>query len=337
MELKASPKATAKGNVIEAQVEPGMGPMATVLVRQGTLRVGDGVLIGPHWGKIRALIDDKGKRVKEAGPSVPVKIVGLSGLPEAGSEFTVMKNEKEARELAEQRQLAERAQTGGDGGPKRARLEDLMGQATEAESKKLNIVVKADVQGSLEAISDSLGKLKSSKVELEVIHGAVGTISENDVLLASASDAVLFGFRVKVEGGVTDMAKREGVQIKLYTVIYELLEQVEEAMEGLLEPDAKEMIVGHAEIRKTFQLSKGPLVAGCYVTDGRITRTGRVRLLRRKAVQYEGRIGSLRHFQDDSKEVKAGSECGIRLENFQDYQPGDIIECYTVEKVAATL
>ena len=335
MELKASPKATAKGNVIEAQVEPGMGPMATVLVRQGTLRVGDGVLIGPHWGKIRALIDDKGKRVKEAGPSMPVKIVGLSGLPEAGSEFTVMKNEKEARELGEQLAMAARAKAGEE--PRRARLEDLMGKPGEAESKKLRIVIKADVQGSLEAISDSLSKLKSTKVDLEVIHGAVGTISENDVLLSSASDAVLFGFRVKIEGGVTDIAKREGVQIKLYTVIYELLEQVEEAMEGLLEPDAKEMIVGHAEIRKTFQLSKGPVVAGCYVTDGRIARTGRARLLRRKAVQYEGKIGSLRHFQDDAKEVKAGAECGIRLENFQDYQPGDIIECYTVEKVAATL
>ncbi len=335
MELKASPKATAKGNVIEAQVETGMGPIASVLVRHGTLHVGDAVLIGPFWGKIRALVDDKGKRIKEAGPSIPVKIVGLSGLPEAGSEFTVMKNEKEAREVAEQRQLEERAQASDE--PKRARLEDLMSRAGEGEKKKLNIVLKADVQGSLEAINDSLTKLKSTKIDLELIHGAVGSITENDVLLASASDAVLFGFRVKIEGGVTDMAKREGVQIKLYTIIYELLEQIEEAMEGMLEPDAKEMIVGHAEIRKTFQLSKGPVVAGCYVTDGRITRTGRVRLLRRKAVQYEGRLGSLRHFQDDAKEVKAGTECGIRLENFQDYQPGDIIECYTVEKVAATL
>ncbi|MCG3150511.1 MAG: Elongation factor 4 [Verrucomicrobiae bacterium] len=335
MELKASPKATAKGNVIEAQVEPGMGPTATVLVRQGTLKVGDGILIGPHWGKIRALIDDKGKRVKEAGPSFPAKIVGLSGCPDAGVEFTVMKNEKEARELAEQRQIADRQFGAFDA--KRATLEDLMGKAVAGEKKKLKIVLKADVQGSLEALTDSLGKLKSNKVELEIIHGAVGTLTENDVLLASASDAVLFGFRVKIEGGVTDMAKREGVQIKLYTIIYELMEQVQEAMEGLLDPDAKEVIIGHAEIRKIFELSKGPKVAGCYVTDGRITRTGRVRLLRRRAPQFEGRIGSLKHFQDDAKEVKAGAECGIRLENYQDYQTGDVIECYTVEKVAATL
>jgi len=336
LELKASPKATAKGNVVEAQIEPGMGPTATVLVRQGTLKVGDAVLIGPHWGKLRALVDDKGKRVKEAMPSMPVKLVGLSGLPEAGAEFTVMKNEKEARELSEQRQLEERAAL--SAAPRQGtKLEDFMKQAGETEKKQLNIVVKTDVQGSLEAIHDSLGKLKTDKIDLEIIHGAVGSITENDVLLASASDAVLIGFRVKTESGVTDMAKHEDVQIKLYTVIYELIDEVEDAMKGLLEPDSKEAITGHAEIRKVFELSKGPKVAGCFVTDGRITRSGRVRLLRRRAVQYEGRIGSLKHFQDDAKEVKAGSECGLRLEKFEDYQPGDVIECYTVEKVAASL
>jgi translation initiation factor IF-2 len=335
MELKASPKRAAKGNVIEAQVEPGMGPTATVLVRKGTLRVGDAVICGPHLAKVRALINDKGQRVKEAGPSIPVKIVGLSGLPDAGAEFSVMKSEKEARELSEQRELEERAL----GGPeaRRTTLEDLMGQVKAGKRKKLNLVVKADVQGSLEAISESLGKLKSDKIELAVIHGVVGSINENDVLLASASDAVIIGFRVKTESGVTDVAKREGVQIKLYSIIYELIEQVEEAMEGLLEPDAKESVSGHAEIRKVFELSKGPKVAGCLVTDGRISRAGRVRLLRRKAVQYEGRIASLKHFQDDAKEVKAGQECGLRFDNYSDFQEGDIIECYTVEKVAAKL
>ena len=336
MELRASPKATAKGNVIEAQIEPGMGPTATVLVRQGTLKIGDAVLIGPHGGKVRALIDDKGKRVKEAGPSIPVKIVGLSSLPEAGAEFTVMKNEKEARELSEQRQFAERAQI--SAAPRQGtKLEDFMSQFAEGDKKKLRIVLKSDVQGSLEAISDSLGKLKSDKVELEVIHGAVGSITENDMLLASASTGILIGFRVKTESGVTDMAKREDIQIKLYTVIYELIDEVKDAMEGLLEPDSKEAVVGHAEIRKVFELSKGPKVAGCFITDGRITRSGRVRLLRRRAVQYEGRIGSLKNFQDDAKEIKAGAECGLRLENFQDYQVGDVVECYTVEKVAASL
>ncbi len=335
MELKASPKRAAKGNVIEAQIEPGLGPTATVLVRKGTLQVGDSVICGPYGGKVRALVNDKGQRVKEAGPSMPVKVVGLSGLPDAGAEFSVMKNEKETRQLSEQRQLEARA-----GAPvvaRHTRLEDFLGQVEEGKRKKLALVLKADVQGSLEAIADSLGKLKSDKVELAVIHGAVGNINENDVLLASASDAIIIGFRVKPESGVTDMAKSEDVEIRLYSIIYELIDQVEEVMEGLLEPDQKEVVVGHAEVRKLFELSKGPVIAGCAVTDGRVARGARVRLLRRKAVQYEGRIASLRHFQDDVKEVKAGSECGLRLENFTDYQEGDIIECYTIEKVAAKL
>jgi translation initiation factor IF-2 len=340
MELKANPKGPAKGNVIEAQMEPGMGPTATMLVRKGTLKAGDALICGPHMAKVRALIDDKGKRIKEAGPATPVKVVGLTGLPDAGAEFEVLKNEKEARELSEQRTLDDRAAaaTAEIAGTKRGtKLEDLLNQLEEGEKKKLPIVLKADVQGSLEALVDSLRKLKSDKVELEVIHNAVGTITENDVLLASASKAIIIGFRVKAESGVTDVAKREDVQIKLYTIIYELLEQVEEAMEGLLEPESKEVVVGRAEVRQIFQLSKGPLIAGCYVNSGRIQRSGRVRVLRRKAVQYEGKIISLKHFQDDVKEVKAGSECGLRLDNFQEFQAGDILECYTVERVAATL
>jgi translation initiation factor IF-2 len=335
MELKASPKVPAKGNVIEAQIEPGMGPAATVLVRKGTLRVGDGIVCGPFWAKIRALVNYKGQRIKEAPPSTPVKIVGLSGLPEAGVEFNVMKTDKEARALSEQREQEVRGSTTVQ--PRGSRLEDLLTQFKDGEMKKLHIVLKADVQGSLEAIADSLGKLKSEKIELDIIHGAVGSITENDVLLASASEAVIIGFRVKTESGVTDAAKNANVQIKLYSIIYELIEQVEESMEGLLEPESKEAVIGHAEVRKVFELSKGPPVAGCVVTDGRIARSARVRLLRRKAVQYEGRIASLKHFQDDVREAKAGSECGLRLENFSGFQEGDILECYTVEKVAASL
>jgi translation initiation factor IF-2 len=339
LELRANPKGPAKGNVVEAQMEAGMGPTATVLVRKGTLKVGDALVCGPNFAKVRGLIDDKGKRVKEAGPSTPVKIIGFSGLPEAGAEFQVLKNEKEAREVAEQRALDERALAAADvGGARRGtKLEDLLSQLQEGEKKKLNIVLKADVQGSLEAIHDSLSKLKSDKVELQLIHEAVGNITENDILLASASDAIIIGFRIKAESGVTDVAKREDVQIKLYSIIYELLEQVEEAMKGLLEPVSKEVVIGRAEIKQIFALSKGPPVAGCVVTTGRVARTGRVRVLRRKAVQYEGRIASLRHFQDDVKEVKAGAECGLRLDNFQEFQEGDVLECYTVEKVAATL
>jgi len=337
MELRASPKASPKGNVIEAQMEPGQGCTATVLVREGTLKVGDSVIIGPYWGKLRALIDDKGKRIKEAGPSIPVKLTGLSGLPEAGAEFVVMKNDKEARELAEQRQLELRIANAGAAAPRAMNLDDLMTMAAEDEKKKLNVVLKADVQGSLEAIADSLGKLKSDKINLEILQAIVGNINENDVLLASASKAVIIGFRVKVENGVTDIAKRENVQIKLYTIIYELLEQVEKALEGLLEPESRETVIGHAEIKQVFELSKGPKVAGCVVTDGRITRSARVRLLRRRAVQYEGRIVSLKHFQDDAKEVKSGAECGLRLDNYTEFQAGDILECFTVERVAAVL
>jgi translation initiation factor IF-2 len=335
MELKASPKVPAKGNVIEAQIEPGMGPTATVLVRKGTLHVGDGIVCGSYWAKIRALVNDKGQRIKVAPPSTPVKIVGLSGLPEAGVEFNVMKTDKEARALSEQRQ--QEARGSGAAQPRGSRLEDLLNQLKDGEMKKLHIVLKADVQGSLEAIADSLGKLKSDKIELDIIHAAVGSITENDVLLASASEAVIIGFRVKTESGVTDTAKSANVQIRLYTIIYELIEQVEESMEGLLEPESKEAVIGHAEVRKMFELSKGAPVAGCLVTDGRIARSARVRLLRRKAVQYEGRISSLKHFQDDVREAKAGSECGLRLENFTAIQEGDILECYTVEKVAASL
>jgi translation initiation factor IF-2 len=335
MELKASPKVPAKGNVIEAQIEPGMGPTATVLVRKGTLHVGDGIVCGAYWAKIRALVNDKGQRIKEAPPSTPVKIVGLSGLPEAGLEFNVMKTDKEARALSEQRLQEVRGSATAQ--PRGSRLEDLLTQLKDGEMKKLRIVLKADVQGSLEAIADSLRKLKSEKIELDILHAAVGSITENDVLLASASEAVIIGFRVKTESGVTDAAKHANVQIRLYTIIYELIEQVEESMEGLLEPESKEAVIGHAEVRKVFELSKGPPVAGCVVTDGRIARSARVRLLRRKAVQYEGKISSLKHFQDDVREVKAGAECGLRLENFPAIQEGDVLECYTVEKVAASL
>jgi translation initiation factor IF-2 len=334
MELKANPKMPAKGNVIEAQLEPGMGPTATVLVRNGTLKVGDAIICGPHFAKVRALINDKGKRVKEATPSMPVKIVGLSGMPDAGAEFSVVKNEKVAREHSQQRQIELRVPAAV---APRTNLQDFFSQIEDGKKKTLRIVLKADVQGSLEAIADSLAKLESRKVELEIIHSAVGNITENDVLLASASSAVIIGFRVKAESGVTDAAKRENVEIRFYSIIYELIEQVEKAMEGLLEPEAREMVLGHAEVRQTFQLTKGPIVAGCVVSDGRITRGARVRLLRRKAVQYDGRIASLRHFQDDVKEIKAGMECGLRLENFSDYQPGDVLECYSVEKVSAKL
>jgi translation initiation factor IF-2 len=333
MELKASAKRAAKGNVVEAQMEPGMGPTATVLVRKGTLKVGDAILIGANWGKIRALINDKGKRVKAAGPAEAVKVVGLSGLPDAGAEFTIEKDDKSARALAEERQLAARALASEPA--RQVSLQDMLDSLGEAQKRKFRIVLKADVQGSLEALKESLAKIRNEETDLEIIHSAVGTITENDVLLASASKGMIIGFRVKTESGVTDVAKREGVAIKLYTVIYELLENIEKSLEGLAKPESQETIIGHAEIKQVFELSKGAMVAGCVVTDGRIARSGRVRVLRRDDIQYEGRLSSLRVFQNDVREVKSGQECGLRIENFSGYQAGDVIECYVVEKVAA--
>jgi translation initiation factor IF-2 len=330
LELKANPDRRAKGNVIESGLEPG-GPTATVLVRKGTLRVGDVVICGPYWGKVRALISEEGARQKEAGPSVAVKILGLNGIPEAGLEFSVLEDEKAARDLADQRTQEARTQTT----EVRAKvtLENLFATLDATQAKALRVVVKADTQGSVEAIVEALKKIEGGLVSLEVIHSAVGTITESDVLLASASEAIILGFHTRIDADVADLAKREGAQIKLYSIIYELIDQVKEAMAGLLEPDIKEVVIGSAEVRKIFELSKGGNVAGCMVSSGRIVR-GKARVLRRKNLIYEGIIQTLRRFQDEVNEVRAGMECGIRIEGFNEMQVGDAIECYTTEKTA---
>lgn len=333
MELKANPNRRAKGNVIESGLEPG-GPTATVLIRKGTLRLGDIVICGQYYGKVRALINEENKRLKEAGPSVAVKLLGLNGIPEAGLEFSVVEDEKEARELAEKRAMEARAL--GQETRAKVTLENLFATMTSNAAKTLKIVVKADTQGSVEAIVEALKKIDSDKVSLEVIHSAVGTITESDVSLASASSAVILGFHTRIDNGVSDEAKREGVQIKLYAIIYELIDQVKEAMAGLLDPILKDVVAGSAEVRKIFDLSKGGLVAGCMVTSGRIVR-GKVRVMRRKGLIYEGVTQSLRRFQDEVNEVRAGMECGIRLDGFGDFQIGDTIECYTVERLAQKL
>jgi translation initiation factor IF-2 len=293
------------------------------------------MLCGQYYGRVRALISEEGKRLKEAGPSVAVKVLGLNGVPEAGLEFSVVENEKAARDEAERR--AEQAKKEGleSAGPK-VSLETLFDKLDEASAKVLKIVVKADTQGSVEAIVDSLNKIEAEKVSLEVIRDAVGTITESDVLLASASKAVVLGFHTRIDNGVSDVAKREGVQLKLYTIIYELIDEVKLAMAGLLDPILKEVVTGSAEVRKVFELSKGGSVAGCVVSSGRITK-GKVRVMRRKNLIYEGVTQSLRRFQDEVNEVRAGMECGIRIEGFNDFQVGDAIECYTVEKVAPKL
>jgi translation initiation factor IF-2 len=334
LELKANPNRHAKGNVIESGLEPG-GPTATVLVRKGTLRVSDVVICGQYYGRVRALINEEGKRQKEAAPSVAVKILGLNGVPEAGLEFSVMDDEKSARNLAEQRAMAAKA-LGQEPTRAKVTLENLFATLASNTSKVLKAVVKADTQGSVEAIVEALKKIDSKKVSLEIIHSAVGTITESDVALASASDAVILGFHTRVDSGVADKAKHEGVQIKLYAIIYELIDQVKEAMAGLLEPDLKDVTLGVAEVRKIFELSKGAPVAGCMVTSGRIVK-GKVRVRRRKEIIYEGLTQSLRRFQDEVNEVRAGMECGIRIEGFSEIQTGDAIECYTVEKIAQKL
>jgi translation initiation factor IF-2 len=332
MELKASPTATPRGTVIEAQVEPGRGPTATVIVQMGTLKTGDPFICGDYGGKIKSLMDDRGKPIKEAGPSTPVKVLGFSGLPHAGDEFLVMESERSAKALSEERLLERRADKLSV--PQRATLESLLEAADGM--KHLRIVLKCDAQGSLEALVGALGQIESKKIDLEIIHSGVGPISESDILLASASNAVVVGFNVKVESMAVNVAKREGVQVKLYSIIYELIDQMKEAMAGLLDPEHRETVIGHAEVKQVFKLSKG-IVAGCLVTDGRIARTARARVLRRRQPVYDGGLSTLRRFQDDVKEVRVGLECGIKLGDFSEYQVGDIIECYQLEAIAQKL
>ncbi len=334
LELKSDPKLAARCSVIEAQLEQGRGPTATVIVRMGTLRVGDSFICGNYWGKIKQLINDAGKPVKEAGPATPVKVLGLSGLPNAGDELVVMESERDARLLSEERLFSIRNNK--LAAPQRATLENLFANIADGQKPNLKIVLKGDVQGSVEALIGALKEIPQSKITLDIIHSAVGPITESDVLLASASDAVIIGFSVKVENNASTVSKREGVQVKLYSIIYELIDQVKEAMAGMLAPELRESVIGHAEVRQVFDLTKGK-VAGCYVSDGRISRTARARVLRKKQPIYDGGIGTLKRFQDDVKEVRAGLECGIKLGDFTEYLPEDIIECYTLEKVAQQL
>ncbi len=333
LELKANPDRNSKGNVIESGVSPG-GPTATVLVRKGTLHLGDVIICGEYYGKVRALINEEGQRLKEAGPSVAVSVLGLNGVPEAGWEFSSVDDEKAARVLAEERAFAAKSEELES--RSKVTLENLFASLDAAQSKVLRIVVKADTQGSVEAIVEALNKIDSDKVSLEVLHSAVGTVTENDVALASASKAVILGFHTRLDSTAAEKAKHAGVQVKLYAIIYELIDQVKDSMAGLLDPDLKDTVVGSAEVRQIFELSKGIPVAGCMVTAGRIVR-GKVRVRRKKDIIYEGVTQSLRRFQDEANEVRMGMECGIRIEGYSDFEVGDAIECYAVEKIAAKL
>ena len=333
LELKANPTRSAVGNVVESAMEAG-GPTATLLVRKGTLKVGDIMVCGNYFGKARALIDHEGKRIKEAGPSSAVKVLGLNGVPEAGAEFNIVPNDKEARNICEDRITKERDESVAR--KRKMTLESLFSRTQADSDKTLKLIIKADTQGSVEAIVDSINKIESDKVQSEVVHSGVGSISESDATLASASDAVILGFHAKIDTGVGEVAKREGVQIKLYAIIYELIEEVKEAMAGLLDPLMKDVVTGQAEVRKIFELSKGGNVAGCAVTSGKLLR-GKMRVVRKGDLVYEGISHTLKRFKDEVNEVRSGMECGIRLDGFDDFQEGDIIECYTQEKVAQSL
>lgn len=335
LELKANPRQPASGYVIEARLEPGMGPTATFLVSDGTLKVGDAVVCGSTWGRVKSLINDKGHRIRTAGPASPVKVMGLTSVPEAGSEFTSCSSDREAREIAESRQAKLRMDS--LTAPQRASLENLFTQMSEGSQQTLNLVLKADVKGSVEAIVQMLQGIKSDKVSLNLVLTGVGNITENDILLATASNAIVVGFHVSAEAGAKAAAKRAGVEIRLYSIIYELFDQIKEAMTGLLEPEYRQRVIGHAEVRQVFSLSKKGNVAGCMVTDGRVTSRSKVRVIRSKDVIFEGSLISLKRYQNDAAEVREGQDCGIRLDNFSDYQERDILEFYEIDKIAQAL
>ncbi len=334
-ELKANPAQPALGTVLEARLDKGRGPMATVLIQDGTLRVGDTVVAGAVAGKVRALVDDKGRRQQEAGPSTPVEVLGLTAPPEPGDQLLAVTDAAKAQSIVGFRQLKlrERAMAASS----RIRLEDLGRAIAEGQIKELPLVIKADVQGSVEAVSDQLTKLPQEKIKLRIIRSGAGAISEGDVLLAAASDAVVIGFNVRPERKASLAAERDQVEIRLYTVIYDAIQDMKKAMEGLLEPTVREVTLGAAEVRETFKISKVGTIAGSFVSEGRVTRAAEVRLLRDNVVIHTGKVASLRRFKDDASEVKAGLECGIGIAGYNDVKPGDVIEFFTIEKVKDTL
>ena len=331
-ELKANPNKKARGAIIEAQLDKGRGPVATVLVQSGTLRVGDPVVAGPAYGKIRAMTDDKGRRVKAAGPSTPVEILGLSEVPAAGDSFYVAANDKQARQLAES-VIAKNRETLISQTPQKVSLDDLFSQIQSGNMKELGIVVKADVQGSVEAVRQSLEKLSNEEVRVRIIHGGVGAITESDVMLASASNAIIIGFNVRPEPAAKAFADEEKVDVRLYRVIYNAIEDIQAAMKGMLDPVYEEKVLGHAEVRQTFKASGVGTIAGSYVKDGKIVRNCQVRIVRDGIVVYEGDLESLKRFKDDVKEVAMGYECGLVFKKFNDVKEGDWIEAFTMVEV----
>nr|WP_058485341.1 translation initiation factor IF-2 [Defluviitalea phaphyphila] len=332
-ELKANPNKRAKGTIIEAQLDKGRGPVATVLVQSGTLKVGDPIVAGAAFGRIRAMMDDKGRRVKKAGPSTPVEILGLSEVPFAGDRFYVAESDKQARQIANMLAEKEREKSL-KATPNKVSLDDLFNQIQSGNVKQLNVVIKADVQGSVEAVRQSVERLSNDEVRIQTIHGGVGAITESDVMLASASNAIIIGFNVRPEAGAKSVAEAEKVDIRLYRVIYNAIEDIEAAMKGMLEPEFKEKVIGHAEIRQTFKISGVGTIGGAYVQDGKLIRNAKVRIIRNGIVVYEGQLSSLKRFKDDVKEVNSGYECGLSFEKFNDIKEGDIVEAFIMEEIS---
>jgi len=331
--LMANPKGRCVGTVIESRLDKTRGPTATLLVQNGTLRVGDSLVSGETYGKLRAMYDDKGRPITSAPPATPVIVLGMADVPVAGDTFSVEVDEKTARGIAAERQLQRRADTA-VAAPKAVTLDSIFAQAESGQTKELNLILKADVQGSIEPIVNSLDKLGTDKLRVKVLHQAAGNVTESDVMLAVASNAIILGFSVNVEPAAARMADAEGVDIRLYDIIYKLVEDIERALKGLLEPVYKEIVTGHAEVRAVFRVSKVGKVAGCYILDGELNRNAMARVKRGGVVLAEDRITGLKRFQEDVTEVKTGFECGITLGNFNDYEEGDIFEAYKKERVS---
>ncbi|MDA7605175.1 translation initiation factor IF-2 [Verrucomicrobiales bacterium] len=333
MELRANPEGDGRGIVIEASSKAGKGSTASIIVRTGNLKVGDSFICGPYFGKVKLILDDSGNQLKEAGPSMPVEVLGFSGVPKVGDELVVMDSERAVKKLSEERleELRQEKLTK----PHKARLQDIWADVGSTK-KTLKIVLKGDVQGSLQAIESSLMEIKSEKIDIEILHQAAGPISESDVLLCSASDGIIIGFGVKVENKALRLGKQEGVEIRLYSIIYELIDQIKEAMLGMLDAETREKLLGRAEVKQIFKIKRGR-VGGCIVNEGQISRKARARVIRQGQAVYDGGFQTLRRFQDEADTVKTGLECGIRLGNYLEYEVGDIIECYELEKVEQTL
>jgi translation initiation factor IF-2 len=335
LELKADPELQARGSVIEAELDRGMGPVATVLITDGTLHVGDGFVCGVHAGRVRALLDERGNSVENAGPGMPIRILGFEGVPQAGDNLIVLEYDR-AREITGKRQQIEREREFRRRSQV-SRLEDVFAAVQAGTKTQLRLIIKGDTDGSVQALSDELERLSTDEVEVAVIHRGVGAINETDVLLAQTSDAIIIGFHVRPDRKAREAAEREGVDIRSYRVIYEAAEEVRAALEGMLAPEEKEIILGAAEVRQLFRVPKVGTVAGCYVSDGTIERNSPIRVLRDHVVVYEGKLASLKRFKEDVKEVKSGYECGMSIENFNDVKVGDILESFRIEHVARTL